>query len=255
MATIPYSADADRGEAKFFFTMACVMAATIIAGFAFNLASGRSSFALPWLVHVHAWVMMGWVGLYLAQNALIFSGNVALHRKLGWLSVAWLPAMLVMGLLITRHSLQTTGGPPFFDQNQFLVSNSLQLVSLVAVAAAAVTVRRNTGWHRRLMYCAFAMLTGPGVGRLVPAVFLIPYAWYLTAILPAIVFPAIGMLADRRRYGRVHPAWFVGIGALIGMQVVADVVAYSSWGIAFTQDFIAGTPGAERPMGAFFPPM
>src|SRR5690242_17882087 len=104
MATIPYSTDTDRGEAKFFFTMACVMAASIVGGFAFNLAAGRSSFALPWVVHFHAWVMMGWVALYLAQNFLVFSDNVALHRRLGWLAVIWLPAVTVMGLLITRHS-------------------------------------------------------------------------------------------------------------------------------------------------------
>ena len=59
MATVPYSSDADRGEARFFFTMACLMAATIIAGFAHNIVTGRSSFGAPWLVHFHAWVMMG----------------------------------------------------------------------------------------------------------------------------------------------------------------------------------------------------
>jgi hypothetical protein len=100
MATIPFSTDTDSGEARFFFTMACIMAATIIAGFGFNLVTGRSSFTMPWLVHVHAWVMMGWLGLYVLQNSLIFAGNVALHRRLGWLSMLFLPAMLVMGLLI-----------------------------------------------------------------------------------------------------------------------------------------------------------
>ena len=53
-------------------------------------------------------------------------------------------------------------GPPFFDQNQFLFSNPLQLLGFAIMAAWAVTIRKNTGWHRRLMYCAFAMLTGPG---------------------------------------------------------------------------------------------
>jgi hypothetical protein len=255
MATIPYSTDTDRGEAKFFFTMACVMAALIVAGFAFNLAMGRSTFAVPWLVHFHAWVMMGWVALYMLQNTLIFSGNVALHRRLGWLSVVWLPAILVMGVLITRWSLQNRGGPPFFDQNQFLISNPLQLLGVVGLAAAAVTVRRNTGWHRRLMFFAFAMLTGPGIGRLLPSPFLIPYAWYVEAVLPPILFAGIGMLADKRRYGGVHPAWFVGIATVIGIQIVADLIAYSDWGVAFTEQFIAGTPGAERSMAAFFPPM
>jgi hypothetical protein len=255
MATIPYTADSDRGEARFFFTMACVMAATIVAGFSFNVAMGRSSFGAPWLVHFHAWVMMGFVALYLAQNFFVFTNNVALHRRLGWLSVIWIPAILVMGAVITRYSMQTTGGPPFFDQNQFLFSNPLQLFGFALLATWAVAIRKNTGWHRRLMFCAFAGLTGPGVGRLLPNPFLIPYAWYASAILPVVLFVAIGMLADKRRIGAVHPAWLCGIAVVVGLQVVADLVAYSDWGIAFTRDFLAGTPGAERSMEAFFPPM
>ena len=255
MATIPYSTDTDRGESRCFFTMACVMAAIIVAGFSFNIAVGRSSFILPWLVHFHAWVMMAWVGLYLAQNSLIFAGNVALHRRLGWLSVVLIPAIVVMGVAITRWSLQAKGGPPFFDQNQFLISNPLHLFGFAGLAAAAITVRRNTGWHRRLMFCAFAMLLGPGIGRLLPSPLLIPYAWYIEAVLPPVLFALVGVLADWRRYGRAHPAWLWGIGTVLGLQVVADLYAYNEAGIAFTQAFVAGTPGAERPMEAFFPPM
>ena len=209
---------------------------------------------MPWLVHFHAWVMMGWVALYLTQNTLIFRDNVALHRRLGWLSVIWLPAVLLMGLLITRFSLQTQGGPFFFDQNEFLFSNSAMLLLSVILAATAVTMRANTGWHRRLMYCSFAILTGPGIGRLTPNPLLEPYAWWIGAVGLPLIFPVIGMIADKRRYGRVHPAWFWGIGLVIGVQAVADLVAYSDWGVAFTKDFIAGTPGAERSMQAFLPP-
>jgi hypothetical protein len=255
MATIPYSTDTDRGEAKFFFTMACVMAATIVAGFSFNIVTGRSSFGMPWLVHFHAWVMMGWVGLYLAQNALIFSDNVALHRRLGWLSLIWLPAILVMGLLITRFSLQTVGGPFFFDQNEFLISNPLMLLLSVGLAGWAVTVRANTGWHRRLMFCSFAILTGPGIGRLTPNPLLEPYAWWIGAVGLPLIFPIVGMLADKRRYGKVHPAWLWGVGGVIGLQAIADLIAYSPMGIEFTEWFLAGTPGADRPMAAFLPPM
>jgi uncharacterized membrane protein YozB (DUF420 family) len=255
VATIPLSSDTERGEARFFFTMACVMAATIVGGFLFNILTGRSSFAVPLVVHLHALVMMGWVGLYLTQNFLVFSDNIALHRRLGWLSVLFVPAILAMGVAITSWTMRTRGGPPFFDQNQFLCSNPLQLSGMAALVAWAVTVRRNTGWHRRLMFSAFAMLLGPGMGRLLPAPYLIPYAWYLTAILPAVLFPAIGMLADKKRYGAVHPAWLWGVGTVLGLQVIADLYAYSDAGIVFTQAFVAGTPGAERPMEAFFPPM
>jgi len=255
VATLPFSADADRGEAKFFFTMACVMAATIVAGFSFNIAMGRSSFGAPLLVHVHAWVMMGFVGLYLMQNALIFAGNVALHRRLGWLAVIWIPAIVIMGLLITRYSIRIGGGPPFFDQNQFLFSNPLHLLAFAALAGSAIAMRKDTAWHRRLMFCSFAILCGPGVGRLLPNPFLIPYAWYASALSLAILLPLIGALADRRRYGKAHPAWFCGIATVIGVQILADLIAYSDWGIGFTQQFLAGTPGADRQMEAFFPPM
>jgi hypothetical protein len=254
MATLPYPADTDRGEARFFFTMACLMAATIVAGFSFNLITGRSSFGMPWLVHFHAWVMMGWLALYVTQNSLIFADNIALHRRLGWLSMIWLPAILVMGLVITRYSLQQLGGPFFFDQNEFLISNPIMLLLSVGLAGWAVTVRRNTGWHRRLMFCSFAILTGPGIGRLAPNPLLEPYAWWIGAVGLPLIFPLVGMLADKRRYGKVHPAWFWGVGLVIALQAVADLIAYSPMGIQFTEWFLAGTPGAERSMAAFLPP-
>src|SRR5690606_35022815 len=124
---------------------------------------------------------------------------------------------------------------------------------VVIMVMWAIGVRRNTGWHRRLMFCAFAALTGPGVGRLVPSVLFIPYAWYVVAILPAVLFPAVGMLADKRRYGIVHPAWFWGVAIVLGLQVFADLIAYSPFGYAFTEWFLAGTPGADRAMEAFVP--
>ena len=255
MASIPFASGADRGEARFFFTMACLTAAIIVGGFSFNILMERSSFALPWLYHFHGVVMMSGLALYVAQSSLILADNVALHRRLGWFAVVCVPLMVFTGLLLTRISVQERGGPPFFDQNQVLFSNPLHLGLFAVLSTWALRMRKNTGWHRRLMFCAFAMLTGPGLGRLLPAVFLIPYAWYLTALLPAVLFPAIGMAADKRRYGAIHPAWLWGVGLLLAVQVVADLVAYSDGGIAFTREFIAGTPGANRPMEAFFPPM
>ena len=254
MATVAGTAAAERGEERFFFIMACVMSVLIVAGFTFNLAMGRSSFSLPWFYHLHAWVMLAWIGLYLAQNSLIFAGNVAMHRRLGWLSVPLIPLVAIMAVLITRTSLRTTGGPFFFDQNQFLISNSAALGVFLVLAIWAIVVRSNTGWHRRLMFCAFALLLGPGLGRLLPLPLLMPYSWWIGSIVVPMLFPVLGMIADKRRYGTVHPAWFWGVGIVIAVQILSDVVGYSEWGIAFTRDFVAGTPGAERPMEAFLPP-
>jgi len=104
MATVPYSSDADRGEARFFFTMACLMAATIVAGFTMNLAMGISSFRVPWFVHVHAFVMFGWVAALVVLMrryprhplAVIFGMSAVVAALMA--AVSLLLALMVFGL-------------------------------------------------------------------------------------------------------------------------------------------------------------
>jgi hypothetical protein len=239
-------------EERFFFIMACAMAATIVAGFALNLAMGRSSFSVPLVFHLHAAVFFGWVILYLSQNALVASGNVALHRRMGWLAAIWVPALVAMGITMTVVSLRRNGGPPFFDMREFLVGNPLQLLCFAGLVTAAIARRKQTDWHRRLMLCAMAILTGPGLGRLLPMPLLIPWAWWI-ASLATLVFPLTGMLADRRRNGRVHPAWFYGIAASLGTLVLGEVVSHTPVGDVLVGIVTAGTPGAERQVTAHMP--
>lgn len=252
MATIAKDMPRVRlGDTRFFLVMAFVMAAVIVAGFSLSLAMGRSSFAVPAIFHVHAFVFFGWVALYLAQNLLVDTGSVALHRRLGWVSVLWVPLMVGMGTLMTVLSVQH-GAPFFFDVRQFLISNPLQLLLFAGLVGAALVTRRQTGWHRRLMYCAMAILTGPGFGRLLPMPLLMPYAWY-AALLAVLVFPVIGILADYRRDGRIHPAWAWGIGLMLGVQAVADGIAFSPAGTALAQGVVAGTAGSHRPLTPNWP--
>ena len=241
------------GEYKFFLTMAIVMALVIVAGFAANLAMGRSSFAVPLLYHVHAFFFFGWVVLYVTQNALVATGSVALHRRLGWLAVIWAPIMVVLGTTMTVYSLKRTGGLPFFDAREFLFANPFSIISFAGLVAAAIMVRRRTGWHRRLMYCAMAYLTGPGFGRLLPAPLLIPWAFWVASFVAPSIFPLIGIVFDYRRTGKVHPAWLWGIGAALAALIAADLVAYSAPGTALTRAVIAGSPAADRDLRAHFP--
>jgi hypothetical protein len=256
MATLGKNSSPNRGaensEANFFRIMAIVMAAIIIAGFAFNLAMGRSTFAVPIVYHIHAFVFFSWVALYLTQNWLIAANNIRLHRTLGLLAYGWAPLMVFMGCVIVITSLRRTGGPFFFDQNEFLFSNTMLLSLFCAMVIVALRRRRYTGWHRRLMLTAMSILTGPGLGRLLPLPLFIPHAWRIT-VLATLIFPVTGMIADKRRYGHVHPAWLWGVGAIILVQIVADLIAYSAWGVSITQSVVEGTPGGARPMPAFLP--
>ena len=252
MATVARRAAGTDGT-RFFLIIACAMALVIVAGFSLNLAAGRSSFALPWPYHVHAVIFMGWLGLHVAQAMTIATGNIALHRKLGRLGYAFVPMMVAVGLMIIVVSLRTTGGPFFFAKNEFAVSNTTGLLVFGGLAIWALRVRRHTGWHRRLMLVAMSVLTGPGLGRLLPMFLLMPYSWTATILLTWI-FPVIGMIADWRREGRVHPAYVWGMGINVGVFIASMALAFTPAGYALTEWVTAGSPGAARPMEAFLPP-
>ena len=253
MATT-FDGQAEKGDdRRFFMVLAWIMSAIIVAGFSLNLAMGRSSFDVPWPYHLHGVVFFAWVAIFLAQSTLIAGNNIALHKRLGQIAYLWIPLMVVLGLTIMFVSMRRTGGPFFFDQNEFLFSNTLHLLIFGGLGLAALRARRYSGWHRRLMVCAMAILTGPGLGRLLPMPLMIPNAWRIM-VVATMMFPLIGMIADYRGNGKIHRAWFWGVGILVLGQVVADLIAYSTLGISLTEQVLAGSPGAERPMEAFIPP-
>jgi len=240
-------------DTRFFLVMAFVMSGLIVAGFAFNFAMGRSSFGLPLAYHVHGVIFLGWIALYLAQHVTIANGQVALHRRIGKLAYLWIPLMVAAGCMIVIVSARRTGGPFFFAQNEFLVSNTIGLLTFGGLALWALRRQRHTGWHRRLMLVAMSILLGPGLGRLLPMPLFIPHAWTVGVVV-TFLFPVIGMIADNRRLGRIHPAYWWGMGINVGLFAASMALAYTPLGYAITEWIVAGTPGGDRPVEAFMPP-
>ncbi len=243
----------ERRDDGFFLGGAIAMTVVIVAGFSVQLAMGRSSFAAPLLVHAHAVVFMGWVAIYLSQNILATTGRLALHRRLGWLAAVWVIPMLVLGCAVTVALVRRGQVPFFFKPQQFLILDPLTLLTFAGLTTAAIILRHRTDWHRRLHFCAMAMLLGPGFGRLLPMPLLAPWAWEAT-VVACLLFPFAGMIADLRRSGRVHPAWAWGIATLIGSTLLTEAITYSPVGDEIYRAVAVGSPGAAVPPLAFPPP-
>ncbi len=244
MATIANPRPGIVRDVRFFLISAIVMAAALVFGFSMQLAMGRSSFGAPIYVHLHAIVFFGWVVLYLLQN--ILAGNasaVAIHKRLGWLAVVWVPMMVVMGLVVTFAIVRRAGVPFFFTPLYFLIMDPLSLFTFAGLTTAAIVKRRDTQWHRRLMFCGMAILTGPGFGRFLPMPFVIPWAGWVVFI-PIILFPIAGVIRDLRVSGKVHPGWWWGIGTMLAMQFAISGIAASPLGLAIYDAVTAGSPGA-----------
>src|SRR3546814_8921257 len=143
MATLGELASPDKGvrtsEAHFFWIMAVIMSAIIVAGFSVNLVLGRSTFAVPLAYHVHAVVFFGWVALYLAQNGLVATNNIRLHRTLGLLAYPLAPLMVLLGIVIIITVLRRTGGP-FFRSEE----HTSELQSLMRISYAVFCLKKNS---------------------------------------------------------------------------------------------------------------
>lgn len=252
MATLAEPQRIEHNDDRFFLTMAFVMAGVVVLGFGQFAARGLSTFNRPPIVHAHAIIFMGWVAIYVAQNWFATRGPIALHRRLGWFALGWLALMFYFGTAVTVMNVQAGTVPFIFQPLHFLVFDPLSLIGCAALIGAGISQRTHTGWHRRLNYCGMALLMGPAVGRILPMPLLIPWA-YQSAFFTLLIFPLIGMIADWRRDGRIHPAWFWGLGGMIATEALTDAIAFTPIGLSLYQAVTAGTPGAAiAPLG--FPP-
>ena len=241
------------GDERFFLRAAVIMTIIIAAGFSFQLAMGRSTFASPVRVHIHAVLFMGWVAIYLLQNLLVATDRIGLHRRLGWLAVLWMMAMVVSGFIVTAAMVRAGTVPFFFQPVHFLIFDPVAVLTFAALTTAAVMLRRRTEWHRRLHFCGMTILLAPAFGRMLPLPLMQPWAWEATYAV-VLLFPLAGVWADVRRRGRAHPAWGWGIGAIFASLLLTQAIAYSAIGLAIYDRVTAGHPGAAVAPLEFPPP-
>src|SRR5690606_27869415 len=99
-----------------------------------------------------------------------------------------------------------------------------------------------------LMFCSLALLASSAIGRMTPPWFnAATGGWAIIAIV--LIFPAAGMIADIRRSGRAHRGWWIGIAVIVGSKLAGSLLAFSPWGLAFTEFVLAGSPGAALARG------
>lgn len=253
MATAAETTDTSRGDDGFFLWGGLAMAAVIAAGFTFFVVMGISSFDAPLVVHAHALVFFGWVAIYVAQTWLATRGSIALHRRLGWIAAGWLAVMAVVGPLVAIEAIRLGRAAPIYEPAFFVVMAPFAVWTFVGLSTAAIVMRRRTDWHRRLHFSGMAILTGPGVGRLFPMPLVMPHA-SIVEIGLVLCFPLAGVVWDLRTRGRVHPAWWWGIGTILATRGLVNLIAYSPVGLAIFQAITTGQPGgALAPYE--FPPM
>ncbi len=221
-----HSNDSYLSDQRFFTRLAQVLAGLIVFGFLqWALRGFVNPVRTPLYIHAHGVAMLGWLGTIAAQNSLAGSGNLALHRRLGWASLALVLAIVALGTFAGRMALATHRVPPFFTDSYFLALTHVEVAVFALTVMSAIALRRQTQWHRRLMIAATVVLMEPALGRLLPMPLLgqIAGGWIEAAL--QVGFLGIMARHDLKVLGRVHPATLVGMGLVVAVHALIQVLA------------------------------
>jgi len=194
-------------DQKFFVRIAWVLAGIIVIGFAQHAAMGRVDIpAVPVWVHLHGIAMIAWLALFVGQSRLAASGNLALHRRLGWLG-AFLACVIVgLGSFSGMMAIALGRTPPFFSDAYFLALTQIGVVVFGGLALSGVVNRRDTQTHRRLMIGSTILILEPAFGRILPMPIIGGEVGEWIIMVIQLGFVGAIALHDRKVLGRVHAA-------------------------------------------------
>lgn len=207
----------------------------ILIGFGLDIVRRSPINALHFalVVHLHVIAYTGWLVLLAVQVWLIRTGRLALHRKTGWLALALIPAMVILGPATAY--LGVANNPWMPDKwISWLSVNYTNVVGSAVLLAAGFLVRRNAAAHKRLMIMGTIAVTEPGFSRIwqpvLEAYLGDGYAgfYFATYVGTLLLVLAVGAYdyATRRR---LHPAYVAAALWIFANELVADWLYHQQW--------------------------
>lgn len=233
-------APAAAREEAFYQRMALGLSLFILFGFVQFAARGMVDYArVPLAIHLHAAAMVAWLGVLVTQSTLVARDNLALHRRIGWGAAMLATAIPVLAIGACVASMRTGFNPPFFTPGYFLALVSIESVLFAATVWYAISLRRQTDWHRRLMIGATVLLMEPALGRLLPMPIIGGETGEWLALL--IQFGALWFVVnhDRKTLGKIHPATIACFALIAGGHLTVSAVGRIPPVIAYANGLVA----------------
>lgn len=242
VATIGYTdkiSSPSRNEKMFFFQMAIVCAVIAFVGFAPTywapLLTGKLN--VHPIIHLHGAVFFLWSVYFVYQAWLAASGRLARHRAVGLVGVSLATAMVCVGLLGAVTQMRIAPAALVDAHKVFSIVPITVIVFFAGAFTAAITLRRQTDWHQRLILVAAVSILEAPVARWF-IVFLAPAGPpgpppIAVTLLPALLslLPLfVAMIYDWRTRKAVHPAYVLGGVGFVTLKLLqAPLSETAAW--------------------------
>jgi hypothetical protein len=152
----------------FFSAMALLILVTVFVGFARTyFLAGIFRAPLPsLLVHIHGAVFSSWILLLITQIALVSTGRVDIHRRLGLAGFALACLMVILGVLTATKLMARGVSPvPVFDAQTFYAIPMGGMLIFATLIFFAYRNRINPAAHKRLILIATISILDAPTGR------------------------------------------------------------------------------------------
>ncbi len=218
-----------RSRSSIYMPLALLSAVIAVTGF-WRSYFGGSFLHAEWLVHVHAALFMGWIGLVGLQSWLAISGRTALHVKVGRFGMAYGAMLVVFGLTfaLIMFARRVAEVGPANTHGGFLAPLTDMLVFSTFLSGAWIT-RRRPDYHRRFILLATNAILIAAVGRA---------SGGTSSIAPGDVIPFlliwlsplwIAMIYDGLRHRTFHKVYAFGALLLIALRYRALLRETGAW--------------------------
>jgi len=229
----------------FYVWMAGASALIAFGGFAptYWLQLAPGTFVGSPLLHLHGLLFSAWTLFFVAQTTFVAMGRLERHRAWGLAGISLATSMVLVGFAAADEVLARRLAAGFGDRARafHIVSTSMAALFGAFVVAAIVFVRR-TEVHKRLMLLATISILPPAIARVFYAVNVGMGAGLrpglagprtvesvlLSALLADLLIVA-AMTYDWRKRGRIHPAYLIGGGIIVAVQLLRVPLSTTQW--------------------------
>ncbi|HEX5238723.1 MAG TPA: hypothetical protein VFW39_09705 [Sphingomicrobium sp.] len=219
---------------NFVITYVVLIWLAVLAGFVPDVIRHLRSHSAPYpiAVHVHAVVSIGWLALLTGQTLLVRNRNVRLHREIGVGGGVLAILVVLVGCWAAMDVASVELGTPK-SRPQFLAIELSNVIEFAALAAAAISARKQPSAHKRLILLATLSLTPAAFNRAIGVPFLHPLlgngAWQtFIGVFAATDLMVLGIGAyDWLTRRRIHPAWAFGATWIVVAQLAASWLDYN----------------------------
>jgi len=214
---------AGQRDRLFFSGIALLVLIAVAVGFARTyFLAGMFWAKLPSLmVHIHGALFTLWIGLLVAQVALIAGHRPRWHMRLGIAGMFLAPLMLVIGFATLIAAIKRGFAPP--PVVRYIASVDTLLLCLFAFFVVwAFLARRDAPTHKRLILFATFIIIGPAIARWPIAANPIAFHIFLNS------FPALLVTYDLWTRRSLHRATAWGLGLMIALELAVFPLAQSS---------------------------